>query len=447
MKKKYIYLQILIFIIPINLYSQGPNKSYYYNPQTKLPWASAKIYFEGGSEQKIFFTSVINKNTRAPFGTNGYLKDVNLESKIVFIVDGISVSAEHDCYNSVDVENKFVMFYCNFPDTVNKYISEVKLNDRIEKAIERKALGIIIISYHEKSPFYKIGSIKSDIPIIVTNSQTASYILASSGRYSEQTYKNWMNGKIPKSRELISNLRLNILGKYDQFDGKNFKIIYHSDYLNNKEMKEIFDLNEKSMNFLLELFKEVNFKWKKTRICYFNNYDSKLFYTCHWGSGLSDKTGNYNVYNRKNNYDLLVHENTHSLIRNNIGGQKSFFNEGIAMYAQAKATNKDMNHLKTIEFLKNGRLYSLTHLISIINIGSNPEETEVAYPASGSFVDFLIDKYGLVLFTKFWQKSLNEVYGKNIHELEKEWLYWLKKIYNIDKKSIEEQFKKLVSIE
>jgi len=55
------------------------------------------------------------------------------------------------------------------------------------------------------------------------------------------------------------------------------------------------------------------------------------------------------------NYGLAVHENTHTLINSNWSNSStSFLNEGIAKYTEALATDKDKNHLMTIEFLKNG---------------------------------------------------------------------------------------------
>jgi len=88
------------------------------------------------------------------------------------------------------------------------------------------------------------------------------------------------------------------------------------------------------------------------------------------------------------------------------------------------------------------------------NIGSSGLKTQVGYPASGSFVAFLMETYGLEAMKKVtqlegrspkerkktdsWQKS----FGKHLSELEKEWLYWLMGIFKFDEKYVQKHLKK-----
>jgi len=184
-------------------------------------------------------------------------------------------------------------------------------------------------------------------------------------------------------------------------------------------------INEQSVDFLLRLFKELDFKWNKENIYYFSNYDSKIFYTGYWGIGFSCDAGVYNVFFDKDaSYSLSVHENTHSLLRKNSLTFSSFFDEGIARYAEAMATNEDLNNKKTIEFIANEKLPRLEKMLDF-NIGNNPEETEIGYPASGSFVEFLIEKYGLKIILRLNKKALNPISKKELINLEEEWLKWL----------------------
>jgi hypothetical protein len=45
-----------------------------------------------------------------------------------------------------------------------------------------------------------------------------------------------------------------------------------------------------------------------------------------------------------------------------------------------------------------------------------------AYILAGSFVDFLIETYGLAMFRKLYEVgSYDLVYGKNLTDLEREW--------------------------
>jgi len=149
--------------------------------------------------------------------------------------------------------------------------------------------------------------------------------------------------------------------------------------------------------------------------------------------------GIFNIYRGEtSNYGLAVHENTHKLIYLNWGKSSSFMDEGLAMYTQALATNKDKNHRAVQKFIKENKLFPLGKMVSF-QIGKGGPETMASYPASGSFVEFLIKTYGLKSFkqtyilenrppegkekTSTWEK----VYSKSLLELEKEWLAWLRK--------------------
>lgn len=382
----------------------------------------------------------VNSSNRSPFGTYNYSHDIFTEGKIVFIANGISDGANFNCYDNIDVKNKFVLFFYDFPDTSNNSFSKRKLSELVIEAINREVLGIILVSYKKEYPFFKIqlqDFYKKEIPILITNKENASKILHMAGRDAEYIYEQWRGGKIPKSEELIVSLRANIWGEFDCIKSDNIIFRYHSKQIPNNELEELFAENTRSIDFICDLFKKLNFEWNRTTITYFSNYDSKRFYTAHLGYGFSHSSGNYNVYiPGKLDYGLMVHENTHTLFRDNIGGNCSFFDEGIAMYSQAKATDPSLNNKKVTEFLKSGELMRLKDMLKIENIGTNHSETKIGYPASGSFFDFIIEKYGVVKIKSLWKNNLTTIYNKDIEDLEKEWLYWLRDKYNIDEELI-----------
>jgi hypothetical protein len=97
----------------------------------------------------------------------------------------------------------------------------------------------------------------------------------------------------------------------------------------------------------------------------------------------------------------LAHENAHSLINSNWGGSSSFLNEGLGKYAEAMATDPAANDRQTATFLKQSKLVPLQKMLAM-NIGSDPA-TEVAYPAAGSFVGFLIRSYSLTKVKALYQ--------------------------------------------
>ena len=97
------------------------------------------------------------------------------------------------------------------------------------------------------------------------------------------------------------------------------------------------------------------------------------------------------------------------------------------------ATDRSKNHRLTLSNLREGKLFPLEEMATI-NIGSDPR-TEVAYPAAGSFVQFLIESYSLKRMKVAYQGVGNEArsedpwvaaYGKALRILEREWLDFIK---------------------
>lgn len=417
--------------------AQGPDIGYYYNLRTDIPWAKCSITYKSGSKQKIPFLPVINNF--APTGTAHYTKDVNIQCAVVFVGNGIE-NNDLSCYEGLDVSNKAVMFFYDFPDSVHKQTEKANsLKTRLEKAIDKNVLAIILCSYENETPFlaFQYDFLeKTEIPIITINKSEIKNIFSASGLNFEETSKSWIKGNLPKSKELISNITLHIKGQFDETESKYGTLFYNSQSISKKEMKILASKHDNAVKFLLNLFNLLNPVWKKTNMCYFADYDSKVFYTHHWGYAASHITGNYYVYKNsygsisENAYGLIVHENTHTLFFKNwmdeCKGANSFFFEGTAMYAQAMATDPNENNRKTYQYIKNGQLFPLTEMLEF-NIGLTGIKTDVGYPASGSLVQHLIETYSLENFMIYWRTgSWEEAFHKTVDEIENEWRSWLK---------------------
>lgn len=454
--KTFFHLSLLLFsfFLSYPLAGQGPTIAYYYHPSTELSWAQCYVYLEGGSKQKIPFLPVVNlKFHRAPLGIDNYSKDINVNGNIVFIGNGIVKNSAHNSYwgrrsdyslGDIDVTGKIVMFCYDFPDKVGEqWGKKIPLTKRIAEASFRKAAAVVLFSYKKEYPFlgtrYEKKSDIPGIPAISITKKSAENILNSAGINAEALFKKWQEtGEPSQSMETISKLNIKIKGNFHRLESQNFLVRFRKELINTEEIKQLIDLNEKSLNSLFECFKEdKQLKWKKSLTVYFRYFDSKLFYTHHWGHGLACAEGTFNIfYGEKPAFDLAVHENAHRLINSNWNSSSSFMDEGLAQYAEAQADDKDKNHLATIEFLKQGKLFPLEKMVTF-NIGSNLEEAEVAYPASGSFIGFLIKKYGLESVKKAYgleRRSIEEkqkentwqkVYDKPLDALEKEWRSWL----------------------
>ncbi len=431
---------ILIIILLLGFefsQAQGPTPAYFYNSNTNLPWAKCNILFQKGSKQQVLFLPVINYF--APTGTKHYSKDANIQCPVQFIGNGI-VNDTVDCYQSIDAEGEAVLFYFDFPDSVHQEAElATDLRSRIYSAFDKNVSAIIICMYKKETPFlaYQDSTIKkhADIPIITINKDAAKDILLASGLSPQKITKAWKKGDIPESQKLIINLDLYIKGKYDKISADKGSLFYDSEAINSSSMSILSKMHDRSITFLLDLFKDAKPGWKNQNLYYFADYDSKVFYTRHWGHAASHITGNYYVYKNsygsisENPYGLTVHENTHLLFFQNwmdeCKGASSFFFEGTAMYAQAMATDPDKNNQKTYEYLTKGQLFPLSEMLGF-NIGQKGLKTDVGYPASGSFVQYLIETYGLKNFMLYWYTGdWKNAFHSTVDKTDEKWRDWL----------------------
>ncbi len=360
--------------------------SYYYNPATELSFASCYLYQQGGSQQKIPFLPVISRSfQRSPLGIDNYNKDVNVEAPIVFIGNGIVKENVWNSYmgrrfdytqGEIDVTGKVMMFCYDFPDSIEAQLKEeIPLEARISEAASRKASAVIIFSYKTEYPFlYAIYNNETDTPdiqVITITKDSAINILYSSGYDGKEVIKNWEESGKPLSGELITRLSLKIKGNFDKVETDNFLIRFRKVFISKDEIDQIAQINEKSIQFLFDIFKEEKeLNWEKQLTVYFRDFDSKVFYTHHWGAGLAHNEGVFSIFRKsKRDFGLAVHENTHILTYLNWSDDStSFLNEGIAKYTEALATEKDKNHLATIKYLKEGNLFPLEEMVHF-NIG------------------------------------------------------------------------------
>jgi hypothetical protein len=463
---------ILLFLISLPLIAQGPRAGYYFHPATVLPWADCRIAFKGGSEQKLPFLPVILTGLqRAPLGTDNYSQDIRVEAPLVFAGNGIFKKDIWDCYRGrrddytigeIDLAGKAVLFCYDSPDKIQeKAGKDVQLNKRIAEAAARKAAAVVLFSFKDEYPFLMVSYDREEaiprIPAISITRAYASSILQSAGLDAESLLKQWEEtGNPPDSSVLITRLRLTIKGAFDKVETKNFVVRFRAEEISRETMQEIADVNEKSLGFLFGLFKdERELRWRKLLTVYFSDYDSKLFYTHHWGSGLASSEGVFMVHRGGvPDIGLAAHENAHILTRLNWGDSTSFMNEGVGKYAEAMAAGDNRNNLQTVAFLKENKLFPLEDMLGF-QIGINGLKTDIGYPAAGSFVDFLIRSYGLQAFKEAFrlenrnfeekasQDTWQKAYRKSIQDLEKEWLTWLVESHKVDKKYLEAHLEKV----
>lgn len=433
-----------IACVPATSRAQGPRPSYLADPATELPWASAYVSLGAGARQRIGFLPLVDVHDRAPTGTRKYTRDVQLDAPIVFVGTGIVKQGRENAYGDLDVNGRVVMFAYEMPDTSRVALErEVPLRMRVAEAAARGAAGVVAFSARAEAPFpmqdeadpWKLP----DIPVIVVGRGMAERILAASGLDAATVFGTWSSGGAVAPEALIARLDLRIDGDFPRIDRPEFTFAYEKT-LNPDIMNQVANTNEKAVAFALDLFRTGGVKWHKSFVTYFRGFDSKVFYTHHWGLGLSANAGAFMVFDSSAvNLALAVHENTHTLLGDSWGGTSSFLNEGFARYAEAAATSPDTDHVQTMAFMRESRLLPLGTMTGM-DVGSAPG-TGIAYPAAGSFVRYLIGTYGLAAARTAWQlegrpdslrarnSSWTRAFGRDLRTLELDWHRWLQARY------------------
>jgi hypothetical protein len=304
---------------------------------------------------------------------------------------------------------------------------------------------VVVFSYKNDYPYFNVNGYGSeedipDIPVISITKKTFLNIMASAGEDSDKVFEEMKKtGTPPRTKELLTMLHLWIEGRFQKKETDHFAFFFRKGIISSSQVEKIAQTNNNSVQFVLNYFKKhwETMTWKKQFIVYFSWFDSKLFYTHHWGSGMADETAIFSVYlGGGSNYRLAVHENTHSIIDQNWPESSSFLSEGIAKCTEALATEEDKNHQSVLKFIEEGELFPLSELVNH-QIGKSGRKTVVGYPAAGSFVEFLIESHGMKKFKTVYglegrpteekkkEDSWKSAYGKSLQALEKEWLGWL----------------------
>ena len=139
----------------------------------------------------------------------------------------------------------------------------------------------------------------------------------------------------------------------------------------------------------------------------------------------------------------LVHEMTHSLLGygNNFDTSSGYFTqEGFASYMENTYGRNKIDFHKYIKYyLDSNKLIPISKLIDLnqdnayfrpSNYNKSIESNilmNMSYNHAASFVSYLIDTYGLDKFEQIYNekdlaKKIEEVYGRNLNELEKDWI-------------------------
>ena len=116
----------------------------------------------------------------------------------------------------------------------------------------------------------------------------------------------------------------------------------------------------------------------------------------------------------------LAHEMAHEITTNLWGAGEPWIEEGLAVYVTEFPILDGDAHA----YYAAKRLLPLEQLVTA-NWESSMYSPDITYTELGSFVKFLDKKYGMKRIQQAWKggaKSVAEVFGKTLADLEKEWL-------------------------
>lgn len=139
------------------------------------------------------------------------------------------------------------------------------------------------------------------------------------------------------------------------------------------------------------------------------------------------------------------HEGVHTLVTLYIGHPPALFNEGLAVAHHVDPTSSDLTprwssqsvHTIARNVDQAGNLPPANTLVT--STGFFSFDTNITYPVAGSFVRFLIDRYGLARMKAFVSGSAFDdsalrtvtrfigAYGKTVDEMWTEWRAWLRR--------------------
>ena len=253
----------------------------------------------------------------------------------------------------------------------------------------------------------------------------------------ESYYSKSFQLEITKNAETV----LSKFRKYN-IDSSCFYIYAYRGYLDEMKVNQISqkrDLGCRQLKNYLSI-EEI----PEVRFLFYPDHGTKKSETGHTGVGWAINKKIVEVYNDSTKFDP-IHELVH-IIANEIGNPPAIFNEGLAIYLSEKFGSDALEYFgnrgKEINSVvkklsEENKLIPIDSLISYSEIGGR--DFSITYPQAGSFVKFLIERFGLDKFKSLYNMlktdsnitSVNNktiikgIYQVSLSELEREWLKYL----------------------
>ncbi len=236
------------------------------------------------------------------------------------------------------------------------------------------------------------------------------------------------------------------LNNFTRKETDHFRIYCYKNSPSETEINKIANDRESGFRKISDLLQTT--VQDKIILMFYPNAEIKTRETGHTGSGLAD--GNYIVEIYNDSIKLNPFHETAHIIAGELGEPPALFNEGFAVYISEalggdsidspSAPSKKINNV-TADYFHNNNLIPLANLFKFAEIGSVESQYAIAYPEAGSFIKFIIEKYGIDKFLETYKslensydpiisnnnrKRFEEIYNISLTDIEQLWLSSLK---------------------
>lgn len=237
---------------------------------------------------------------------------------------------------------------------------------------------------------------------------------------------NDYNNFQPLMDQITKNFKINAIGSLSELDNWNKYSIEHLEiyYPDNSKIydniEEWAKIRVEAFDYIVE-YLDVNWTYERIKIFVFDSKRHGEEYGLRLGFAISEYGEIYTKYNQSPGHEL-AHCISYRI--NNQGKMSSdLMNEGLATYLNM--TGRDYHRLASKELKDNN--------YDIKVLGDDFRKNEEAYTLGASFVQYLIDAYGLELFKDFFAQDTNneeenfeEFYNKQGVILVNEWIEFIK---------------------
>ena len=372
-------------------------------------------------------------------------RSLNLSGPLTFVGFGITKeNSEWDDYKNSTVEGQVVIILTSVPrDDLKSFPDPYStLEYKISNAIEHRAKAIIMteskttslsnsIPYTLKKPVIR----RDDVVVVFIPKGILDILLGELQRgFTISSLQAKIEEKMIPLGPLPLGLEIEILyegNEFEKYESAHFIVYFHKRTLAERKLHEIIQEREKVYTRIAEILGIE--PPHKIRLFLFPSSREKTFYTGHIGAGAAQGFTVMEVYNEEIKVEPH-HELTHIIASLINPSPPALLNEGLAVSIVPYWDGKHVDEWVRL-YRRKKELIPLMTLLTFTEIGSPSTMPSVSYPEAGSFVKFLIERYGIDKFRQLYSKAKNgreflkfnkelfiKVYGKSVEQLEEEWL-------------------------